>query len=162
MTDWIDDIERRANRATPGPWRSYIEGRDFWGGSNVITTAGEDIEPLGGTYAEQDFIAHARQDIPRLLDEITRLNYALSWAGAPQPDHWLADIASRVDAVMEGPWHAPPEEGARPSVQAQGTTIHLDGATPRDVDFIAHARDDIPRLIAEIHRLRGALKSSAP
>jgi len=32
-----------------------------------------DIELLGGSVADQDFIAHARQDIPRLLDEIERL-----------------------------------------------------------------------------------------
>lgn len=37
-------------------------------------TRGEDIEMTGATQADQDFIAHARQDIPRLLSEIRRLN----------------------------------------------------------------------------------------
>ena len=34
---------------------------------------GDDIELSGATKADQDFIAHARQDVPRLLDEIERL-----------------------------------------------------------------------------------------
>jgi hypothetical protein len=83
MTDWIDDINERANRATPGPWRSFIEGRDHWGGSNFIQTSGEDIEFAGATHADQDFIAHARQDIPRLIDEVRRLQYVLRDAGGP-------------------------------------------------------------------------------
>jgi hypothetical protein len=34
---------------------------------------GADIEMSGATIADRDFIAHARQDIPRLLDEIENL-----------------------------------------------------------------------------------------
>lgn len=34
---------------------------------------GEDIELTGATNSDQDFIAHARQDIPRLLAEVERL-----------------------------------------------------------------------------------------
>jgi len=36
-------------------------------------TRGNDIELFGATVADQDFIANARQDIPRLIDEIERL-----------------------------------------------------------------------------------------
>jgi hypothetical protein len=36
-------------------------------------TSGEDIELLGATEADQDFIAHARHDIPLLLAKIDRL-----------------------------------------------------------------------------------------
>lgn len=32
-----------------------------------------DIELAGATIADQDFIAHARQDVPRLLEEVARL-----------------------------------------------------------------------------------------
>ena len=66
-------ISERCARATAGPWKSYIEGRDHTSGSNFIMTCGEDIELLGATGADQDFIAHARQDIPLLLAEIDRL-----------------------------------------------------------------------------------------
>jgi len=74
----IAAIRARGAAATPGPWRSYIEGRDHTSGSSFIMTGegdlrGEDIELSGATPADQDFIAHARQDIPRLLAELQRL-----------------------------------------------------------------------------------------
>ena len=81
--EWLSDLElaeirKRCDRAAPGPWRSFIEGRDHTSGSSFIMTGngpsrGDDIELSGATPADQDFIAHARQDIPRLLDEIARL-----------------------------------------------------------------------------------------
>ena len=86
MTDnEIKEIEDRCNHTTPGPWTSLIEGRDFESGSSFIMTGipdgeniwsdkrGEDIYLTGATTADQDFIAHARQDIPKLIAEIKRL-----------------------------------------------------------------------------------------
>ena len=74
----IQEIRSRCEAATPGPWRSYIEGRDHTSGSDFIMTSivddrGESIELTGATIADHDFIAHARQDIPKLLEEIERL-----------------------------------------------------------------------------------------
>jgi hypothetical protein len=69
-------IRQRCARATAGPWKSFIEGRDHTSGSSFIMTGGEDIELLGATEEDQDFIAHARQDIPLLLAEIDRLMVA--------------------------------------------------------------------------------------
>jgi len=71
-------IQQRYERASPGPWRSMIEGRDHASGSSFIMTGppesrGRDIELSGGTTEDQDFIAHARQDIPRLVAEVRRL-----------------------------------------------------------------------------------------
>jgi hypothetical protein len=37
-----------------------------------------DIELVGATHADQDFIAHARQDVPRLVEEIKRLKILLA------------------------------------------------------------------------------------
>jgi hypothetical protein len=71
--DDLKSIKARCKLATPGPWKSYVEGREKMSGSDFIMTAGEDIYLKGATTADQDFIAHARQDIPRLLDEIDRL-----------------------------------------------------------------------------------------
>jgi hypothetical protein len=76
-------IRQRCARATAGPWKSYIEGRDHTSGSNFIMTSGEDIEFLGATEADQDFIAHARQDIPLLLAEIDRLMLANKVRSSP-------------------------------------------------------------------------------
>jgi hypothetical protein len=76
------EIEARCKEAALGPWVSYVEGRDHGSGSNFIMTGpegarGEDIELSGATVADQDFIAHARQDIPELLDEVRRLKALL-------------------------------------------------------------------------------------
>ena len=76
-------IDERCTSATPGPWLSYVEGRDFESGSSVIVRGENgqesDLYLLGGTIADQDFIAHARQDIPLLLDEIKRLRKLLAY-----------------------------------------------------------------------------------
>lgn len=75
----LDAIERRCEAARRGPWTSYVEGRDHTSGSNFIMVGkddehrGEDIELTGATVEDQDFIAHARQDVPRLLAEVRRL-----------------------------------------------------------------------------------------
>lgn len=76
--DTLDAIESRCNAATSGPWKSFLEGRDHQSGSNFIRTGAEDIELTGATPADQDFIACARQDVPRLLGEVRRLRKLLS------------------------------------------------------------------------------------
>lgn len=86
MTDQeLWEISNRAERATRGPWKSCIEGRDHLSGDNFIMTGikegdniwsqhrGTDIYLSGTTNDDQDFIANSRQDIPRLIDEIFRL-----------------------------------------------------------------------------------------
>ncbi|MFL6623839.1 MAG: hypothetical protein ACJ8NR_14730 [Sulfurifustis sp.] len=78
----LEAIETRYKRASPAPWRSMIEGRDHSSGSSFIMTGsadarGNDIELSGATDADQEFIAHARQDIPRLVAEIKRLRSLL-------------------------------------------------------------------------------------
>ena len=65
--DELKQILARCEAATPGPWRSWVEGRNHESGDSFIQTAGEDIYLSGGTLADQDFIASARQDIPRLV-----------------------------------------------------------------------------------------------
>jgi hypothetical protein len=73
----ILDIEHRYRAATPGPWKSYIEGRDHESGSSFIRTSGEDLYLSGATAADQDFIASARQDVPLLVSEIRALRESL-------------------------------------------------------------------------------------
>lgn len=74
----LDEIERRCSAARPARWTSFVEGRDHFGGSNMIRVTDDDdsqpdIELIGATVEDQDFIAHARQDVPRLLIEVRRL-----------------------------------------------------------------------------------------
>jgi hypothetical protein len=73
----LDEMERRCAAATPGPWVSFIEGRDHMAGDSFIRTAGEDIYLQGATKADQDFIASARQDVPALVAEVRRLGQRL-------------------------------------------------------------------------------------
>jgi hypothetical protein len=79
---YMDEVRKRCEAATSGPWISYVEGRDHLGGDSVIVRGEggreEDLYLTGGTIADQDFIAHARQDIPILLGEIERLRKLLN------------------------------------------------------------------------------------
>ncbi|WP_435624761.1 hypothetical protein [Flagellimonas sp.] len=75
----LQEIEDRCNNATKGPWKSMIEGRDHTSGDSFIMTGGEDIyisNPLFDN--NQDFIANAKQDIPKLIAEIRKLKKASS------------------------------------------------------------------------------------
>lgn len=81
----LQAIRARCEAATPGPWiASEVEPRglssvtavgDNWG---VFTKIGE-RKPRQYATPEADaaFIAHARTDIPALLDEVARLRAAL-------------------------------------------------------------------------------------
>ena len=78
----LDEIEALCGAATKAPWESFVEGRDHTSGSSFIRTGGlgdksPDIELLGATTADQDFIARARQDVPRLVQEVRRLRKLL-------------------------------------------------------------------------------------
>ena len=78
----LDEIRRRADAASPGPWKASIEGRDHEGGSSFIMVGEgpdrrDDIELTGATPADYDFIAHARQDVPLLVAEVLRLRALL-------------------------------------------------------------------------------------
>ncbi len=78
----LAEIRARCEAATGGPWRYVLEARDHMSGDSFIMTG-----PLGdrhgdlyitkgnesGSSADYDFIANARQDVPRLLDEVERL-----------------------------------------------------------------------------------------
>ena len=68
----LDEIEKVAAKASPGPWRAFIEETQPIGGCSVIWPGdeegdiyvwlGDDIAPA----ADIEFIAHAREDVPRL------------------------------------------------------------------------------------------------
>lgn len=64
------------------PWRSYIEGRDFARKPGVIAIkvgpeSSKVVEFVGLSAEDQDFIAAARRDLPRLLTEVRRLRTVL-------------------------------------------------------------------------------------
>jgi hypothetical protein len=78
-------IEARCRAASPGPWKSFVEGRDHWSGDDFVRVGDDDDQPdmyvsratadglRPASVHDLDFIAGARQDVPRLLAEIRRL-----------------------------------------------------------------------------------------
>jgi hypothetical protein len=84
-TEQLQIIKDRYNATSIAPWVASIEGRDHESGSSFVMTGipkgediwqakrGEDLEIIGATNADLDFIANARQDIPALIAEIERL-----------------------------------------------------------------------------------------
>lgn len=67
----LKEIKERADKATPGPWS--MEHCDY---------------ALGG-FLDDLFIAHAREDIPKLVAEIDRLRKALKfYAGMSNDARW--------------------------------------------------------------------------
>jgi hypothetical protein len=78
----LEEIRMRCDRATPGPWISFWEGRDHTSGDSVIQRGDQaqfdDLYITPCIVADQDFIAHARQDIPKLVDEILLLRRMLA------------------------------------------------------------------------------------
>lgn len=76
----LAQIGVRCQNATPGPWTAFVEGRDHLGGDSFVRTQGDDIYLGRVETSDADFIAHAREDVPRLLCEIKRLKSLLSIA----------------------------------------------------------------------------------
>jgi hypothetical protein len=165
----VQEIEARSEKASPGPWTSFIEGRDQLSGSSFIMTGppgaeGDDIEFIGATADEQDFIARARQDIPRLLAEVKRLRARSSDRfedGGKVNESELQDIEKRAVGVSPGPWTCVEKRDTSAGrnfirlgpTKDGGGEIEVLGATASDREFIAHSRQDIQCLIAEIRRL---------
>ena len=83
----LAQIKQRCLAARPEPWKAYIEGRDHSSGDTFIMIGegenrSDDLYLQGGNdfvvpTADYDFIAHARADIPFLLNEIERLQKLL-------------------------------------------------------------------------------------
>ena len=79
----------------------------------------------------------------------------------------LSEIAARVNKATPGPWIRCPIMGwahiiSEPTNKKVTGTYDLDEggicSTEKDSDFIRHARQDIPFLLAEVERLREALR----
>jgi len=65
----LEEIQRRADEATPGRWSTRI----VVGGYLVEIPGHYVLDVL--SYADANFMAHARQDIPRLVKQIRELQF---------------------------------------------------------------------------------------
>ena len=86
----LDEIEARANAATEGPWEWEGEAKAGWeiGANSLVPSRRPDDPVLYGygydasgievkTPADAEFIAHARTDVPWLLEQVERRDKAL-------------------------------------------------------------------------------------
>ena len=88
-------IEERAAKATPGPWFLDVDGWPYRGGKydGIVPYWDDQREPPGEgnpyspssiSFDTLEFVAHAREDVPALLEEVKRLQEALveerAWA----------------------------------------------------------------------------------
>lgn len=84
----------------------------------------------------------------------------------------LAEIQARADAATAGPWRecgrdrggcvcglvwSIPGDGVVASTASDPDTPRSDEQVNADARFVAHAKDDIPWLLAEVARLQGAM-----
>ncbi|WP_369262155.1 hypothetical protein [Streptomyces sp. R35] len=96
----LDAMAERAAAASPGPWVPWLETRGATGGEsfiqvdpdhgeeddeiyvNRIVGARQILGPDQQLDADLDFIAWARQDVPRLIAEVRRLRALLVERGS--------------------------------------------------------------------------------
>lgn len=77
----------------------------------------------------------------------------------------LVQIEQRAGAATAGPWHLAMhcdehgEDATRANVEAGAVDV-ANGVLNDDAAFIAHARGDVPALVAEVRRLRGLVQSA--
>ena len=75
----LNAIIERCNQVTQDTWTAYIEGVTHTSGSSFIMVTDKngnrkrDLEVIGATNDDLEFIAHAKQDIPLLIAEIEHL-----------------------------------------------------------------------------------------
>lgn len=85
---WLQEIRDRVDKATPGPWRVVAHGeqdclarREITAGKHIMIAR---VDCVPGVAADFDrdyaFIAHARTDVPRLIDAVAEITDALEAA----------------------------------------------------------------------------------
>lgn len=104
-SDNLAEIRKRADSATPGPWRMWnpsegpshlvVDGKIAW--LSAVSASGFGDDETIPHWSDANFIAHAREDIPRLLDLIVEQR---------------ATIAP-LETELERQHHTPSEDRAR-------------------------------------------------
>ncbi|HEX2093697.1 MAG TPA: hypothetical protein VHG28_14945 [Longimicrobiaceae bacterium] len=138
----LAEIERRATEATPGPWEAGVRYERF--GVNPGLRPGEgpySFLPAGRCYVCAESGAApvcTERDRFGTLYHVHRMEMELSRSGTG--------------------WRAISSAGTRELVVESYEGMLSTGLRSSDAAFIAHARQDVPRLVAEVRRLRMALE----
>ena len=93
----LDEIEARANAATVGPWMGIMYPDGFLG--RVIGGNGFGVAEDFPDDADAEFIAHARTDVPWLLEQVKLRDKALE---AVLEMHELAQPITAAFGTQEG------------------------------------------------------------
>jgi len=91
----LAEIRERAERATAGVWELKKDGRYEDHDECRIELPDDDIELC--RYENGEFIAHAREDVPAMLDEIARLRTIVENA----QDCYVTEMAAHSRTRME-------------------------------------------------------------
>lgn len=110
--DRLSEIRARCEAATTGPWKYQDNGFDggIYGADHLMVVGGEPHEGRIEDGPDAQFIAHSREDIPYLLEEIERIESG--WKGALE----LANNNGRI--VMEQQARAEKAEAERGTYKA--------------------------------------------
>lgn len=140
--DELARMERRAGGATPGPWEAGVRYERF--GVNEGMRPGEgpfSFLPVGRCY----FCAEsAEAPLAMERDRHGSTYHVHRVGGGPRP---------------AAGWHTISSAATRETVVESYEGMVSMGIRPPDAEFIAHARVDVPRLVAEVRRLREALET---
>ncbi len=139
----LDEIARRAAAATSGPWEAGVRYERF--GVN------EGVRPGEGPYS---FLPPGRCFWCAESGE-TALAMGRDRRGAVYHVH---RIVADPDSARAR-WRTISSAATHEPVVESGEGKGLSGILRRDAEFIARAREDVPRLVAEVRRLRAALEA---
>lgn len=80
----------------------------------------------------------------------------------PLTEEYLGEIQARITAVPKGPWDVEPNEFGVPDQVGPVAFLQtwVDVEQLPVVEFIGHARTDLPALLGEVARLTAALATS--
>lgn len=97
----LDEIRARADAATSGPWTRRSRDADERDGALGHEIVGPPMPQLRGQFerkADADFIAHAREDVPYLLEHIAYLEgEAAHWMDATgAADQRVAELEAEI------------------------------------------------------------------
>lgn len=141
--DELARMERRAGGATPGPWEADVRYERF--GVNEGARPGEG--PFSFLPAGRCYFCAESGEAP-LATERGR-------HGSTYHVHRVGGGGPRPAAG----WRTISSAATRETVVESYEGMVSMGMRPPDAEFIAHARVDVPRLVAEVRRLREALET---
>ena len=162
--DDLEGIRRRVARSAPGPW---VVEQDRFGAPRIRTAAADGPSELvvwrdflPAAEADVEFIAMARNLLERLVAAAGGETDALT-------EEELSALESAGRRASGGPWVAHVDrdvpEGAAPYIGVGGDPeapdmyvwIGEEFAPSPDLELIAAARQDVPRLVRELRLAQG-------